>query len=204
MNGHLEQLTSNHDVTDGDNPWSNNILAVDTEALPNGTFRRRAGAAAKVGATDEVLRELAKEIATVAAGVDVGLGSEGSDQYEPFACRLAAPIRAIDQGVVRAIFGDALYPRCRVSIEPISDGSQFWCSVLADCDGDEALVAHHRRMIAWFNAPGRFVSSAFVAIDPVRPNERFDCDGGCVYPRMLLGVHQNGGIAGLLGVVVYT
>ncbi len=154
----------------------------------------------------EALRALAGEAENLTGGISVGMGSEGSEGFEAFACHLGTPLRQVDESAVRAVFGDALYAGATVTIEALAKGTEWWQQVVEDSDGDEALLSRWGDLIAWFHHPGRFATTACVAIDAQPPADSFagDVSGGCVFPRLLLGVHPNGGLAGLLGVVVYT
>lgn len=205
---HITALMDNYGVRDGENVWSNNILATDAVRLANRTFRRRLSdespsneSAAKEHAS---LARLASEIASVADGMETGMGSQGSEGFEPFFINRVFSV--VDEDGMRAIWNDALYPEAEVSVEPMDEGASLWRQVVNDCDDDKALLLRWKEVFEWFHKPSRFVDTWLVSIDAEPPEDTFvgDVSGGCVFPRLLLGRTKDGRLVGLLGVVVYT
>jgi len=133
------------------------------------------------------------------------MGSEGGEGWDAFyaAATTDGGCESLSETAVRELFGDALFPGATVSAEELTDSAQWWNRVREDAEDDEEILGRWREVLAWFDRQGAFVERAFVAIDK-EETDSFDMDGGCVFPRMLLGRTGGGGIAGILGVVVDT
>ena len=71
---------------------------------------------------------------------------------------------------------------------------------LEDQGVDEEQLDPWHRLIHWFSEHPDFVEAAYVCIDKLDES----MEGGCVYPRLMIGRLRDGGITGLFGVVVYT
>ena len=210
---------------DGAPPWATSILARDTQRTASGRFVRsgeRLDDAPDLAALSES-RALASEVAALSGDLEVGMGSDSSQGFDPF---FVAPSRswrcsAFDESTIRSAFSSALYAETTITIEALSERTSWWSKVLEDCGTADATydpeptLARWRALLAWFARQSSFVETAFIAInlaplqplptDPVSAHYgRLSLEGGCAFPRLLVGRTNGGAMAGLLGVVVYS
>jgi hypothetical protein len=204
MTSNMTVLTENYGV-DGESAWSNNMLAGDTQRHASGRLSRSAEAAKPDMGSLEQVRALAKAADEAANGMETGMGSEGGEGWDAFyaAATTDGGCRSLTETAVRELFGDALFSGATVSVEDLTSSAEWWNRVREDADDDDQLLGRWRELLAWFENEHAFVETAFVAIGR-EESDSLGMEGGCVFPRMLLGRTVGGGIAGLLGVVVST
>jgi hypothetical protein len=203
MTSNMTALAEDYDV-EGESVWSNNILAGDTQRHASGRLSRMQEAAKPDMGSLEQVRALAKAAEEAANGMQTGMGSEGGEGWDAFyaAATTDGGCKSLTETAVRELFGDALFSGATVSVEELTSSAEWWKLVLDDADDDDELLDKWRKLLAWFdNDEHEFVETAFVAIGREKTNS---LEGGCVFPRMLLGRTAGGGIAGLLGIVVNT
>jgi hypothetical protein len=160
----------------------------------------------------EMCKALANRGTTVMAGTEIGMGSEGSkatSQLEPFfvAANIGTKcLKAINEDVIRAAFGGTIYPPTKIWIEPLKESGEWWSQVLTyfDCyEGEEKqnYLRPWRNMMSWFSRQKDFIDTSFVMIgeDPLGGE-----NGGCVFPRLAIGLTRAGSLAGIIGCVVHT
>jgi hypothetical protein len=183
--------------------------------------------------------ELCKRLAAAARarmqGVAVGMGSESDDEFQEFfvSANVDDPIPScIDGRLVRARFGNTIFPPATITIEPLNEEGRWWEWVVDDgtcrsegCydgpeDGYEEWLSRYldnylhpwRALIAWFSRQPELKDSAFVMIgdyDALHLLDRSEYPLGtvtvpCVLPRLALGLTKKGSLAGLFGYVVQT
>lgn len=212
-------------VGDPDAEWPNNIISRKTVVYGSGRISRHDIPAHHAVDPEELARvqRLAADIAARMAGVAVGMGSESEDPFYPFfiaANHDQTPPPAIDEGVIRAAFGDTIFPLATITVEPLEPAGIWWDEVAADTPdaaasgaeaGQHAALQPWRNMIAWFQQQA-FTSTAFIRIGEYEMLSDLDEDAlppgtelvGSVLPRLALGLTQQGSLVGLFGWSVQT
>ncbi len=220
-----------------DAEWPNNILSRDAVVYGSGIIGRR-GQPVRHNVDPRELdlcKRLADEAHAQMRGVAVGMGSEGDDEFREFfaVANVDDPIpQRIDERLVRARFGDTIFPLATITVEPLKEEGRWWKWVEDDgisrseggCDGPEDryeewlseylkdYLRPWRALIAWFNRQPELRDSAFAMIgdyDALHALERSEFPRGtmvvpCALPRLALGLTKEGSLAGLFGFVVQT
>jgi hypothetical protein len=162
-------------------------------------------------------RRVSAEAARVMDGVEVGMGSGGTDYFAPFfvaANRGQVVPDVIDEAVVRRAFGGTLHPVVEVVVEPLEPRGEWWTQVreyLVDNDDAErfpeelpefeAILERWVEMIEWFRGRPELHGCRFVM---TREREFPSRDGRvCLnFPYLALGITAEGSLVGIWGVVV--
>ena len=210
----LKPCMENYGVGSDNDEWSHNIISNQTVIYQNGAIiRRNSIVHHSVDSAELALcKTLATEAESIMAGVEVGMGSESSDTFHQFfivANTNEAIPDKIDETLIRAKFGDTIFPFATITVEPLSESGTWWSEV--EYDGSESTLEYFkpwREMIAWFNNQPEFIDTAFVRIGD--SNELFKLSlernifPGCVLPRLIFGLTRNGSLVGLFGISVQT
>ncbi len=201
---------------EGDNnaEWPWNCLSRCTVAYTCGALRRGDEPAPHNHDDAEfaLCRRLASEANAIMEGVEVGMASEASYTFEPFyivASEGAQNPRALNADTIRIAFGGTIYPGAEIVVEPLEEQGLWWEYVDAECDNEDVdtpeetaeCLRSWRTLLQWFHSQPDFQNTAFVCIgeDPLGGD-----NGGCVFPRLAVGLTQAGSIAGIAGCVVHT
>jgi hypothetical protein len=205
----METYGQDHLDPDGEWPW--NVISKRAVAYSCGAIARAGAAVEHCHQPDELerCRRLAGEAARFMAGVDVGMGNEGSCEFSPFFVTANvdqnAP-RRLTEAVVRGAFGGTISPSAQIVIEPLWEQGQWWSSVLhwyGDNDDPEAELRPWRELIRWFRSRDDLLAPSFVMIGD-RPRRRGAEQPGSVFPRLALGLTQAGSLVGICGWTVHT
>ena len=201
MTTNLKVLCNNYGV-DGDDVWSNNMLATDAARGPSGHIARSAPTAQPDAREIELVLALSKSIGEVVGMFAVGMGTEGPELWEPYCAAAAGELKSdsLDLDGIGVLFGDALYEESSISIQPLSNTAPWWDFVKGEAEFEPERLERWNAILEWFDTQDSFVERAFIAID----KQTQGMPGGCVFPRLCLGRTAAGSVAGLLGVVVYT
>jgi hypothetical protein len=204
----------NYGVGSNDEEWPHNIISNQAVVYQNGVIARRNSLVSHaVNFTELVLcKTLAAEAESMMSGVSVGMGSESSDAFHQFfiAANVNESIPSkIDEGLIRAKFGGTIFPLATLTIEPLKKSGVWWSEV--KYDGSESTPEYFtpwKSMIKWFNHRSEFIDTAFIRIGD---SDKLFWLGlernilpGCVLPRRVLGLTQNGSLVGLFGISVQT
>lgn len=204
MKSNLKDCANNWGVVAEGNEWSNNILSPRAVQGPTGQigYPGTVDHPAPEPAASRA-RALANTVGGLSANMPVGMGSEGSEGFQPHWVVATEDWSAgtLSIEAVKSAFGGALFPASVITLEPLSVDADWFERVREDCWEDEALLARWHAVLAWFAGQDLFTEAAFVAIDPKDP---YAPGGGSCRPRLLLGRLQDGSFAGLFGYVVYT
>ena len=127
-------------------------------------------------------------------------GSEGAEGFEPYyvAAHETWRCERITAQAIRAAFGGTLYPKASITLETLDALSRGLDDQTEGADDER--FEQWRELIRWFRSHPDFVETAYVSID----SDGESLEGGCVYPRLMLGRLADGSLVGLFGVVVYT
>jgi hypothetical protein len=163
----------------------------------------------------ELCQQLAKSAADLTVGEFIEMGDESSHEFLPFYVVAnigqKAPVQ-ITEDFVRQAFGGTIYPDADVLVEPIEGGKNWWLLVEKDSPDEDRdyldrQIAMWSRLEDWFHSEARLRSPVFVSIDPNDDKERAKgnaYNGGCVLPRMVVGITAAGSLVGLFSCVVHT
>lgn len=193
---------------DPDNEWPWNVISKKAVAYSCGQICRRDDIIRHEHDPAELARcqKLANEVAGIMGQSDVGMGSESGDPFRPYfvaACVGVKPPRTISEDVIRNAFGGTIYPPTRIIIEPLDETGEWWKQVAADGEGIDDYLENWRKMIGWFHTRREFIDRAFVMIGEDPLDEEFK-NGGCVFPRLAVGLTPEGSLIGICGWVVHT
>ena len=208
-----------HDVGDPGAEWPNNIISRHTVVYGSGHIAREGDSVQLTVDPDELdlCRRLSAEIAELMAGVEVGMGSEGSDEFQGFfiagSVLESAPL-AIDEELIRSRFNGTIFPPATISVEPFTEVTEWWAEVddYYSDPGDPEDLVPWRSMIQWFRERPEFLSTAFVRIgdsqafwelteEELPPGTEIP---GSVFPRLAVGLTPGGSLIGLFGCCVHT
>ena len=209
--------TYGQEGSDPANEWPWNCLSRRTVAYSCGALRRNDELVSHNHDEAEfaLCRRLAEEAATLMKDIPIGMCSEADDYFAPFfivASLGAENPLTLNPDTVRAAFGGTIYPNAEISVETLQEQGRWWRDVVTDCEGKseeeeegEAGVEEYlrpwRSLIQWFHRQPAFQESAFVRIG----DSPLDAvNGGCVHPRLAVGLTAAGSIAGITSSVVYT
>ncbi|WP_422928807.1 zf-TFIIB domain-containing protein [Singulisphaera sp. PoT] len=219
--------------------WPSNILSLRTVVYGSGRIAREGDEVRHDVDPEELAlcRRLASEARGLLDGkVNAGLGSEADMTFAPFwiaANRGASAASKIDEAIIRAGFGETIYPPARIGIQPLEEGAKWWSAVLMvgeeiaeieamsdEVESDdpiapsEPFVSTWCGLTHWFRDQPEFVDAAFVAIGDYDHLVRLDWEGnylpaGAVgtpsnYPKFFLGLTRRGSLAGISTYVVQT
>jgi hypothetical protein len=210
----IRKCMNYYNVGDPGAEWPNNIISQRTVVYGSGHIAREGDSVHLAVAPDELelCRRLSTEIAALMAGVEVGMGSCAGDEFHGFFIAGSVIERApssIDEVLIRSLFGGTIFPPATISVEPLSEGTEWWAEVELygdDPPGTDYLVPW-RSMICWFCKRPEFTTSAFVRIGDNRafwelPKEEYPPGTdmpGSVLPRLAIGLTPGGSLVGLFG-----
>jgi hypothetical protein len=212
---------------DADAEWPNNLISRKTVVYGSGRISREGIPVQHAVDPDELARcqRLAGQAAALMEGVQVGMGSESRDPFQPFfiAANHGQPIpHAIDESLIWAAFGGTIFPLATITVEPLEPAGIWWSEVVSYLTSDEedeevaeeqqAELARWHSMRSWFQQQADFKVSAFIRIGEYRALSDLEEDAfppgteipGCVLPRLALGLTQQGSLVGLFGYSVQT
>ncbi len=214
----FQECMDNYDVGTADAEWPNNMISRNAVLYESGKIAPQGVRLRHNVDADELAlcRALAKDVAGMMSGVEVGMGSESTDLFYGFfiIANLDDPARSvIDAELVRSQFGGTLFPLATITAEPLSEHGIWWSEV--EEDGSESGPDYFRpwrAMIRWFQQQPEFVATSFVRIgdrDALWHIPRSSLPQGtvavpCVLPRLALGLTKQGSLVGLFGVSVQT
>jgi hypothetical protein len=212
--------------------WQHSCIHPGTVAYSCGRLARPGGPNEHNHEPDEVARcrRLASEAGNLCQGLEVN-ASEASSRLAPFfvaANRGGLVPERLTPGVVRAAFGDTIYPPTGITIAPLEEGNEGWNQIADSKDGElhmdpaterrftreqlearrnairqewQQRVGRWRTVLAWFRDNPELRDGGFVLIgdDPLGP-----ANFGCVFPRLVLGVTSAGSLVGVCGHAVHT
>lgn len=214
-------------------PWVNNLVALGSKQAESGLIRKdTSGLPTPDAAALARCRAISAAAAAIDGGVEVGLGSEGSEEYQPFYIAAHEGWRGeLSTEVIEEIFGDTLWKQSKIVVEPMADASALWCRVLErakyteedEPGGGERVLGPYMKLRTFFEESPDFKQLAFVLVDPAERDTtpcKFgkgqtacnvgsmmgcpDMAGGCLHVRLFLGLMDDGSLAGVLGFEVWT
>jgi hypothetical protein len=216
----LGPCIDNYGIGSPDAEWPNNIISQKTVVYQSGVIARNDSQIKHlVNSTELALcQQLAAEAENIMDGVEIGMGSNSSDQFHGF--YIAANIEElvssnINEKLIRSKFGGTIFPSATITVESLTQSGEWWAEV--EYDGSESDPEYFKpwnTMIEWFNNHRDFIDSSFVRIGDrnallalVLNKDKFP-EGteaiGCVLPRLALGLTSNGSLVGLFGYTVQT
>jgi hypothetical protein len=205
----METYGQDHLDPDGEWPW--NVISGRAVAYSCGAIARTGAEVEHCHQPDEVerCRRLSGEAARAMAGIDVGMGSEGTCEFAPFF--IAANVgrkapRKVTEAVIRGAFGGTIYPPAQIVIEPLRGRGRWWASVLhwyGDNDDPESDLRPWRELIRWFHSCDDLLAPSFVRIGD-RSREPGVEQPGSVFPRLAIGITPAGSLVGICGWTVHT
>lgn len=223
----LAPCINNYDVGEDENAeWPNNMISRLALISEDGLIIRRGDLHKKPISLEEVAhcRRIANEAKEVAGELEVGMGSESGDAFQPFwlvATQSEMVAISIDETLIRSRFGDTLFPPVSMTIEPLNESGVWWQDVVGwfneeDLDEDERseYVKPWRALLAWFKECPDFTQTAFVRIGDRNALWKIEGDSqvtpagteltpSCL-PRMAVGLTHKGSLCGLFGISVQT
>jgi len=184
----------------GPSPWSHNILVENSIQLLSGLIDITASVQDEPDTRVLARCKSLSEVAAATFGGESLHGSEGSETFQPFYVVATSAFRAsrIDAECVRCVFGRSLFPRAEIAIETLAETADWWREVVAAYESAEP--GPYARLRRWFLDQPDFEETAYVAID----KDLSDPEGGCCFPRLVLGRTPDGSLVGVLGYVVWT
>ncbi|MFO0958912.1 MAG: hypothetical protein U0800_16035, partial [Isosphaeraceae bacterium] len=112
-------------------------------------------------------------------------------------------------------FGGTIFPPATIEVEPLSEDAAWWLAV-AECLSEDASgeddIEGWKKLLRWFRERPEFTETAFVSIGDCGKLRRLDKGQyppgteltGSSLPRLMLGLTNNGSLAGVFGYVVQT
>ena len=194
LGANIRQCMDNYGVDGG--PWSNNLLVAGTVRGPSG--RLGVGREVEAEPDPETLRLcqwLGQRAAEMAEPLYPGMGSEGGDTMEAFYV-VRDPgwsCDGLNEESVRSLFGSALYPESRITVEPLDESARWYRRVTEEEEAPEEWDS----LIEWFRET--FVECCFAGF-----TELSGMEGGSAYPQMWLGRLPDGSVAGVLWTAIWT
>jgi hypothetical protein len=196
--------------------WPHNVLSTRTVVYDCGAygFVDQAFLHQHDPAEFALCQRLAAAAAALMQDQTIEMGDEGEHNLAPFyvMANQGNPIpTAITEAVIRSAFGGTIYPQARITICPFQPGSgQWWKDLNYDYPeiDPEAIarrslsLAAWQRLIDWYQSHADLIQPVFVAIDLCHTDGHEN--GGCVFPRLVLGLTKAGSLVGLSSCVVYT
>jgi hypothetical protein len=201
-----------------DAEWPNNLISRMAVVYGSGAIARRGSRVRHAVDPEELARcrRLAAEAASCMGGADVGMGSESSDPFREFfiAANADEPApRQITPQLIRARFGDTLFPAATITVEPLAETGIWWSEVQRDgAESGPEYFLPWRRLIQWFRGQPEFADAAFVRVGDAGALEELPRDQypagtefpGSALPRLALGLTRQGSLTGLFGFSVQT
>jgi hypothetical protein len=201
---------------DPENEWVWNMISRKTVVYSCGLISRE-GEILKHNhhpAEIELCQRLAQEAAAIMDGQMIDLGDEGEHIFSPFYVvandKQDVPA-SVTEEVIRSAFGGSIYPDAKITIEPLEKPKDL-CMETVDLYGmDEYTsdaIRHWEELTTWFRSQSSLQQAVFVSIDTDRivEDERgLDLyNGGCVLPRLAVGLTKQGSLVGVFSCVVYS
>lgn len=209
----IAECLKTYGMAEYDNEWSWNVLSTKTVVLKCGTIQRGNALVSHEHDPAELnlCERLAKEASEQVKGIDVGMGSEESSGFRPFfvaSCRCQAVPNKVTTKIIREKFGGTIYPKAKITVEPLLAPGSWWTQVVEDGVEEngqtpERYLKPWYRMIDWFSHTPELHGCCFVMIGEP-PLDEDGKNGGCVFPRIALGITKSGSLVGLFGHVVKT
>jgi hypothetical protein len=201
---------------DPENEWVWNLISRKTVVYSCGSIGRE-GVILEHNhhqAEIELCQQLAQEAAAIMEGQIIDLGDEGEHGFSPFyvVANDGQDIAVlVTEEVIRSAFGGAIYPDAKITIEPLEKPKDL-CLEAVDLYGmDEYTsnaIKHWEELATWFQSQSRLQQAVFVSIDTdstVEDKKGLDLyNGGCVLPRLAVGLTKQGSLVGVFSCVVYT
>jgi hypothetical protein len=215
----IAECTETYGMEDRDpeNEWVWNLLSTKTVVYTCGAIGRE-GADLEHHhdpAEMELCQRLAQAAATVTAGEFIAMGDENDHEFLPFYmvanAGQSAPAQ-ITEDFVRKAFGGTIYPEADVLVEPIEAGKIWWIQAcVGDTEDDRDFCGHYielwSKLDDWFHCQAEILNPVFVSIKLDEDIEQAKGDaynGGCVFPRLVVGLTPAGSLVGLFSCVVHT
>jgi hypothetical protein len=197
--------------------WLDNVLATRTVVYDCGAYCRSGDVIPHHHDPAEfaLCQKLAAEAAVIMQDQTIEMGDEGEHDLAPFyvVINQGSPVpMAITEEVIRSTFGGTIYPQAQITICPLEPASGQWWTDLnydypeIDPEGiarRSLLLAAWQVLIDWYHKQSDLTHAVFVAID-LFPFEDHHQNGGCVFPRLVLGLTKAGSLVGLSSCVVHT
>ena len=220
----LRECMDNYGIGDPNAEWPNNIISRKAVAYGSGVIARQGIPVVHNVAPSEfaLCKRLASEVNALMSGVRVGMGSEADDTFHEFFIVANVDDPTTDQigeALVRAKFGDTIFPMATMTVEPLEEAGVWWSELLYDVSDldlahQEAHLRPWRQMIRWFHAQVEFKDSRFVRIGEYERLSELDFAhsdappgtelAASVLPRLAIGLTTGGSIVGLFGYSVQT
>lgn len=156
----------------------------------------------------DLCRRLSAELHKIMENAEVGMGCAHGYPFYPLfiTANQGAPApEKITEKLIRSLFGDTICPPAQFWIEPLEENKKWkwWNDVLEDSSGKPR--DYWRNMIQWFHNQKDLHGHCFVCIgeDPLEEYKSSDYNGGCVFPRMAVGLTNAGSLVGICGYTVH-
>jgi hypothetical protein len=216
----IAECTETYGMQDRDptNEWVWNMISTKAVVYSCGAISREGADPAHNHAPAEVelCQRLAQDAAAVTAGEFIEMGDEGEHEFQSFYVvanvGLSVPTQ-ITEDLVRKAFGGTIYPDADVLVEPIEAGKNWWIQARSGyLNDDQDYCDHHielwSKLHDWFHGQAELQTPVFISIDPNDRKERAkgldSYNGGCVLPRLIVGMTAAGSLVGLFSCVVHT
>jgi hypothetical protein len=200
------------------NEWVWNMISTKTVVYACGAIGREGENLEHNHAPAEIelCQRLAQAVAAVTSGEFIEMGDEGEHEFQPFyvVANVGQHVPAqITEDLIRKAFGGTIYPDADVLVEPIEAGKNWWIQARSeDLNDDQDYCDHHielwSKLQNWFHSQVELQTPVFISIDPNDGKERAKglnlYNGGCVLPRLIVGMTATGSLVGLFSCVVYT
>lgn len=162
----------------------------------------------------ELCQQLAQEAAAIMDGQLINLGDEGEHGFSPFyvVANDGQDIpELVTEEVIRSAFGGTIYPDAKITIEPLEKPKDLWIEAV-DLYGMDELsseaIRHWEDLASWFRSQASLQHAAFVSVDTddaIEGKRGADLyNGGCVLPRLAVGLTKQGSLVGVFSCVVYS
>lgn len=205
----MQTYGQDHLSPEGEWPW--NVVSKRAVAYSCGAIAREGAAVEHDHHPDELAlcRRLSAEAARLMAGVDVGMGNEGSCPFRPFFVTAndgGKSPRKVTESVVRRAFGGTIYPGAEILVEPLRERGRWWASVLhwySDNENPEEDLRPWRELMRWFHSREDLRAPSLVMVGD-RPREPGGVMPGSVFPRLAVGLTPAGSLVGIGGWTVHT
>ena len=195
--------------------WPNNILSTQTVVYQDGTIAKVGDVIShSIDAMElKLCQQLSANIAEIMQDVEVGMGSESGDVFQPFYIVKNTPAQMINVAMIKHYFAQSIFPLATILVEPLQKNTQWWTDV--EQDGEESPAEYFTpwlNMLNWFQQQRDFIDVAFVSIGDCELLQEIDQENypdgtvitGCVLPRLALGLTAKGSLVGLFGYVVHS
>jgi hypothetical protein len=200
---------------DPENEWVWNLISRKTVVYSCGLISR-AGEILEHNhhrAEMELCQQLAQAAAAIMDGQMIDLGDEGEHTFSPFYVvandKQDVP-GSVTEEVIRSAFGGSIYPDAKITIEPLEKPKDLCMEAIDSYDMDEfsEAIRHWEELTTWFRSQPSLHQAVFVSIDTdsnIEDEKGLDLyNGGCVLPRLAVGLTKQGSLVGVFSCVVYT